>query len=435
MLPALARLPAFLPFALSVFCLGFGASITMPFMALFGVNYVGMTPLRLGLFLSLTAISGVIISTRLARLSDRLPSRLPLVLTCLGAGILSALAYSALPGRAYLGALLIGALLQGTSAAAFPQLFALARQGLSAAPGDLPERALTVLRSVFSLAWVVGPGLGALALSAWGFQGAFRLAASCWLLATLPLLAGSLRVGPLRVGRSRRGHFWTAGGPERVQSQGAPPEAPHLPVAQVLPTPPPRPARALPWVVAAFVFYGMSMIMGMNFLPLLVTKTLGGGSGQVGFLVSFCALLEIPIMLSLVMLRRLPGLATLIKLALALFVVQFALTALAQSLLPLVFAQVLRAAGIAVMAGLGMTYFQQLMPGRFTAATTLFANTSSVGGVLSGVVSGAWAQAFGYRSVFVLCGVLALIAWSVMEFVGRRHADAAPRLPVSPAAE
>ena len=429
MLPALARLPAFWPLALSVFCLGFGSSITMPFMALFGVNFIGMTPLRLGLFLSLTAISGVIISTRLARFSDRLhrhssQSRLPLVLLCLGAGILSALSYSLLPQGAYLGALLTGALLQGVSAAAFPQLFAFARSGLAAAPGDpplgdLPERALTVLRSVFSLAWVVGPGLGALALSAWGFQGAFRLAAGCWVLATLPLV-GSLLM---------RKRLERASGAQSPSNQSPPNQLPHVQVEQTLPVAPPRPARALPWVVGAFVLYGMSLVMGMNFLPLLVTKTLGGDTGQVGFLVSFCAFLEIPIMLALVMLRRLPSLATLIKLALALLVAQFALTALAQGLLPLVLSQVLRAAGIAVMAGLGMTYFQKLMPGRSTAATTLFANTTSVGGVLSGVVSGAWAQVFGYRSVFVLCAALGLVAWGVMEFATRRRGEALPPLP------
>ncbi|WP_293913764.1 MFS transporter, partial [Deinococcus sp.] len=202
-------------------------------------------------------------------------------------------------------------------------------------------------------------------------------------------------------------------------------QPPTIQVEQTLPVPPPRPARALPWVVGAFVLYGMSLVMGMNFLPLLVTKTLGGDTAQVGFLVSFCAFLEIPMMLALVTLRRLPSLSTLIKLALALFVVQFALTALAQGMAPLILSQVLRAAGIAVMAGLGMTYFQKLMPGRFTAATTLFANTTSVGGVLSGVVSGAWAQAFGYRSVFVLCAVLGLLAWGVMEFALRRRGDVA----------
>ena len=54
-----------------------------------------------------------------------------------------------------------GVLLMGMAAAAFPQVFAFSRVRLADAPGDLAERAVTVLRSVFSQAWVVGPGLGA----------------------------------------------------------------------------------------------------------------------------------------------------------------------------------------------------------------------------------------------------------------------------------
>ena len=50
---------------------------------------------------------------------------------------------------------------------------------------------MTVLRSVFSLAWVVGPGLGAAVLSRWGFQGIFLATAACFVLAALPLLGVS----------------------------------------------------------------------------------------------------------------------------------------------------------------------------------------------------------------------------------------------------
>lgn len=385
---ALLRLPHAPGLAASVFFLGFGLSIAAPYLSLYGVNRVGMTPLQLGLFLTLNAVSAVLVSTRLARVSDRMPSRRPLVLLALASGAAGYLALSAL--HSYLAVVLVGLLLLGLGAAAFPQLFSFARASFGGAAGGLPERALTVLRSMFSLAWVVGPGLGALALVWWGFTGVFLLAAGCLLLAALPLL---------RVGAP------------------PPPATPVQPAATGVvagPTPP------VHWVVVAFVLYGMSMSMGMSFFPLLITKTLGGGSGQVGFLVALCALLEIPVMLALVTLRRLPGLAWLIKAAMGLFVLHFALVYLAQGQALLVVAQVIRAVVLAILAGLGMTYFQQLMPGRFGAATTLFSNTINVGGMLSGVVSGAWAQAFGYRGVYLLCGTLTLIAWATMQAITRR---------------
>ncbi|WP_233554783.1 hypothetical protein [Deinococcus cavernae] len=65
------RLPHVPALTLSVFMLGFGLSMAMPYMSLFGVKAVGMTPLQLGVFLTLNAVSAVLVGTRLARWSDR----------------------------------------------------------------------------------------------------------------------------------------------------------------------------------------------------------------------------------------------------------------------------------------------------------------------------------------------------------------------------
>jgi SET family sugar efflux transporter-like MFS transporter len=178
------------------------------------------------------------------------------------------------------------------------------------------------------------------------------------------------------------------------------------------------------WGAAAFVLYGMSMHMGMAMFPLFVTDTLGGTAGEVGLLVGLCALLEIPVMLALVTWRRLPGVPVLIAAGMGLFVLHFGLVVLAGGMGALIAAQVVRAVVLAILAGLGMTYFQTLMPGRFSAATTLYANTSSVGAMLSGITSGAVAQAFGYRSVFILCAALSLVAWGVMALNNRRTTHA-----------
>ncbi|GMA14858.1 putative sugar efflux transporter [Deinococcus metallilatus] len=386
-LAAVWRLPHAARLALAVLLLGFALSLASPFMALFGVNRVHMTPLQLGIFLTVNAVSSVLISTRLARWSDRLTDRKPLVLFTLGA---AALGYGLLSVvRVYPALLVIGAVLLGTGAAAFPQLFSFARAQFAGAGGNLPDRAVTLLRSVFSLAWVVGPGVGAWALAGLDFRGLFLLAAACFALAGLL----AWRVPPAPAGPLPT--------PPRAQAGGGAARRPLVPVA------------------LAFVLYGMSMSMGMTMFPLLITKVLHGTDGQVGFLVGLCALLEIPVMLAFVVARRLPATERLVKYALALFVVHFALVYFSQGTALLIAAQGVRAAVIAVMAGLGMAYFQELMPGRLAAATTLFANTTNIGAMLAGIVSGACAQLFGYRAVFLLCGLLTLGAWLVMQAVTR----------------
>ncbi|MEF2277886.1 MFS transporter [Deinococcus sp. YIM 134068] len=386
-LAAVWHLPHAPGLALTVLLIGLAQSLAAPFLPLFGINRLGLTPLELGLFLTATAVSSVLISTRLARRSDRMSDRRPILLLTLAAATLG---YGLLSvTRAYPAMLLIGVTLLGTGAAAFPQVFSLARAQFAGAPGDLPNRAVTALRSVFALAWVVGPGVGALALARLDFMGLFLLTAACLALATLPILR-------MRAPRPV---------PVNAVTTGATPDA--------------RPHRPLAWVSLAFVLYGMSMSMGMTMFPLLVTKVLGGTDGQVGLLVGFCALLEIPFMLAFVAARRLPSTERLVKWAMLLFVLHFVLLFLAPGMGLLFVTQAVRAAVLAVLAGLGMAYFQELMPGRFGVATTLYSNTMNVGSMLAGIVSGACAQVFGYRSVFLLCALLTLAGWAVMQVVTR----------------
>ena len=70
-LPALIRLPHALGLTLAVLLLGLATSLAGPYMSLFAVQQVGMTPLQLGLFLTLNALSAVGISTLLGRWADR----------------------------------------------------------------------------------------------------------------------------------------------------------------------------------------------------------------------------------------------------------------------------------------------------------------------------------------------------------------------------
>ena len=391
-LGAMLRLPHAAGLALSVFLLGFGLSLAIPYLTLYAVNRAGMTPLQLGVFLTVNAVSAVLVATLLGRWSDRLPNRKPILLLTLAAGTAAYALIAVTPNFA--GLLLIGSLLLSLGAAAFPQVFSFARASLNDTPGELADRAMTLLRSVFSLSWVVGPGLGALLLGESRYHAVFLAAAACFALAAAPLI--------------------------RVPGRRPQPSPGSAPVTAPLPIP----RAVIAWGAAAFVLYGMSMHMGMAMFPLFVTDTLGGTAGEVGLLVGLCALLEIPVMLALVTWRRLPGVPVLIAAGMGLFVLHFGLVVLAGGMGALIAAQVVRAVVLAILAGLGMTYFQTLMPGRFSAATTLYANTSSVGAMLSGITSGAVAQTFGYRSVFILCAALSLVAWGVMALNNRRTTHA-----------
>ena len=215
-LPALLRLPGFTGLALSVFFLGFGVSLSGPFLALYGVQRIGMTPLLLGVFLTLNAVSAVLLSTRLARWSDRLSNRRPLVLFTLAMAAAGQAGLAA--AHSFAAALLVGVLVMGLGAAAFPQLFAYARTQMSTVPGDLAERGQTVLRSMFSLAFVVGPGLGPPRWPGW-----VSLACSCWrprACCWRPFRCGAAAVWPSRRPRLATRSPWPAASHRPGRSRG-----------------------------------------------------------------------------------------------------------------------------------------------------------------------------------------------------------------------
>jgi SET family sugar efflux transporter-like MFS transporter len=290
--------------------------------------------------------------------------------------------------------LLIGALFLGAGSAAFPQLFALSRShtdgGAGASGGGIP-----VLRSAWSLAWAVGPLAGGALLSWQGFTG---------LLLATGLGFGLVIVAVLKV--------------------KAPPPASPGPDQEV------RTARSghmrpLVPAIVAFTLFHTAMFSGSVALPLYVTEELGRPAGEVGLMFSVCALVEIPAALGLMLLP--PGVRKdrVILLGMGLFVLYFVLVVAATGVVALVLVQLARGVAIAVVGALGITYFQDQLPGAAGRSTTLFANTATAGSLVSGIAAGAVAQALGYRAALVACAVLSVLAWSLF-FLARRRGQPLP---------
>ncbi|AFZ68090.1 sugar efflux transporter [Deinococcus peraridilitoris] len=379
-LTSLKNVPGIGGLSIAIMLLGFATSFAQPYLSLFGVTEIGMSPIALGFFLTTIALSSIVISTLLGRLSDRLPSRKPVVLLSVACAALGYTLYALTEN--YL-LLLTAVVFIGTGAASFPQLFALAK----AQAGTAGEQSMTALRSLFSLAWVVGPGIGAALLAAGGFRGLFLTTAACFALAAVPILRTSARAR------------------EAARAN---------PVAPAPPSAASGTDRPVALVALSFVLYGTSMHMGSVALPIHVTQVLHGTTSDVGLLVGLCALLEIPVMLSFVVSARRLSNEKLILWGIALFVLYFVLVLLSPSVWWLAVAQAVRAVVIAILATLGMAYVQELMPDRVGVATTLYANTMNAGALLGGLGVGLCAQFFGYTAVFVLCALLSVASWALL---------------------
>ncbi|MCU8646939.1 MFS transporter, partial [Escherichia coli] len=64
---------------------------------------------------------------------------------------------------------------------------------------------------------------------------------------------------------------------------------------------------------------------------------------------------------------------------------------------------------IGIVAGIGMLWFQDLMPGRAGSATTLFTNSISTGVILAGVIQGAIAQSWGLFAVYWAIAAISIV--------------------------
>ena len=284
--------------------------------------------------------------------------------------------------------LAIAALPLGVSTAAFPLIFALAKRHIADADPITAERGIAVLRAAFSAAWGIGPAIGAIAVGSYDYHGLFWVSSVFSLLAVLPLGMSGMRPPP---------HLATIG--VQTLEGGA-----NLRVTLA---------------ATSLTLFSMAVAMGAIALPLILTVDLAGSKGSVGLATSICALLEVPVMMAIVVRPSLfLGYRGMVAgfVALALY---FIVLGLAPTVTAVLVSQALRAIGIGLVSCIGISYLQNLMPGRVGAAAVLYSNTSQIGNLLAGVAAGGWASLFGFHSLFWTCAVASLAGYVALN-LGRR---------------
>ena len=363
----------------AVLLLGIADSMVNSYIVLYGADVVGLTPLQIGVWSSVFAIGGITIGWWLGRVFDRRPARTYAIVVIL----LGSAGYLLLPRvSSFLVLLLMAATVLGAMGAAFPQLFALARAVLG--EGAAGQRSAPLLRSAWSLAWAVGPLLGALVLSQGGYS---------WLLWTA---AGVFLACALTVFLVPR--------PRPVEVSSSPPGA--TPVL----------------VTMSITLFFTAVFAGGLALPLFVTRVLHEQPASVGVLFSVCAAVEVVATLVLAVVPARVSQRAVILGGFGSLAFYHALTVVSSGMPLLVLGQVFRGVGIAIVAGAGIRYFQDLLAPATGRATTLFANACTAGILVSGILSGLGIEHFGYRTTLLLCAVVAAAGGVAFTLGSRRQA-------------
>ncbi|HCR3984077.1 TPA: MFS transporter [Kluyvera ascorbata] len=361
-------------FMLVAFMMGVAGALQAPTLSLFLSREVGVQPFWVGLFYTVNAIAGIAVSLALARRSDSRGDRRKLIMFCCLMAVGNALLFAF--NRHYLTLITCGVMLASIANAAMPQLFALAREYADSSAREVVMFS-SVMRAQLSLAWVIGPPLAFMLALNYGFTTMFAIAAGIFIL-SLTLIALTLP-SVARVEQPA----------DAVQNQISGWKDSNVRMLFI--------ASTLMWTCNTMYIIDM---------PLWISSDLGLPDSLAGILMGTAAGLEIPAMIIAGYYVKHFGKRRMMVTAVAAGVLFYVGLIFFHSHTALLILQLFNAVFIGIVAGIGMLWFQDLMPGRAGAATTLFTNSISTGVILAGIIQGALAQNFGHFSVYwVIAGI------------------------------
>ncbi|MEX1058149.1 MAG: hypothetical protein WED11_10485, partial [Natronospirillum sp.] len=173
--------------------------------------------------------------------------------------------------------------------------------------------------------------------------------------------------------------------------------------------------RRIKWLALMLVAVFAANSMYIVYMPLYVRETLGIAGMLPGLLMGLAAGLEIPIMVAGGALAHRWPLLRPLWLAVAGGTVFYLGIYLFSNASMLAFLQVFNGVLVGLAAGVGISVFQKLMPGRMGMASTLYTNAIKLGGLLGAGLGGVVAELWGYRMVFlvnlVFMGIAAIGLW------------------------
>ena len=363
-------------FLVNMILYGMAVAITTPFLVLYMTDNHGLTVTQFGIFMAAGAIGSFVVNTIVGRFSDQLSfDRKYLLLIAI---VMEIITFSLFLVLNHTVILVIGYIIFfSLGAPGLPQLYASARESVNKNNSNdtrLKIFANTVLRSMFSFGFLFGPLIGSILIARYDFTGLFVGTVVIFMV----VFVVTLFIKPTKVDR------------EVSISQIDEKSAPSLISAPVL---------ILPFIAIILLYVGQwGYLLNM---PLYVTEVLGEDRGKVGVLASLCAGLEVPFMIGIGWIASKFETKHLLMFAGVLGGLFFMSIGLFQSFTVILVGQVVLAFFLAILLGLGISYFQDLLPDFPGYASTLFANGMVIGQLLGNLLGGLISDMFSVNTAFL----------------------------------
>lgn len=354
-------------FLIVAFLTGIAGALQTPTLSIFLTDEVHARPAMVGFFFTGSAVIGILVSQFLAGRSDKRGDRKSLIVFCCLLGVLACTLFAW--NRNYFVLLFVGVFLSSFGSTANPQMFAFAREHADKT-GREAVMFSSFLRAQVSLAWVIGPPLAYALAMGFSFTVMYLSAAVAFIVCGVMVwlfLPSMQKELPLATG--------TVEAPRRNRRD------------------------TLLLFVICTLMWGSNSLYIIN-MPLFIINELHLPEKLAGVMMGTAAGLEIPTMLIAGYFAKRLGKRFLMRVAAVGGVCFYAGMLMAHSPVILLGLQLLNAIFIGILGGIGMLYFQDLMPGQAGSATTLYTNTSRVGWIIAGSVAGIVAEIWNYHAVF-----------------------------------
>ncbi|HDL4314584.1 TPA: sugar efflux transporter SetB [Escherichia coli] len=354
-------------FLIVAFLTGIAGALQTPTLSIFLTDEVHARPAMVGFFFTGSAVIGILVSQFLAGRSDKRGDRKSLIVFCCLLGVLACTLFAW--NRNYFVLLFVGVFLSSFGSTANPQMFALAREHADKT-GREAVMFSSFLRAQVSLAWVIGPPLAYALAMGFSFTVMYLSAAVAFIVCGVMVwlfLPSMQKELPLATG--------TVEAPRRNRRD------------------------TLLLFVICTLMWGSNSLYIIN-MPLFIINELHLPEKLAGVMMGTAAGLEIPTMLIAGYFAKRLGKRFLMRVAAVGGVCFYAGMLMAHSPVILLGLQLLNAIFIGILGGIGMLYFQDLMPGQAGSATTLDTNTSRVGWIIAGSVASIVAEIWNYHAVF-----------------------------------
>ncbi|GLX65833.1 sugar efflux transporter [Paenibacillus glycanilyticus] len=369
-------------FIICVFLIGIGISITMPYLALYCTEELGMSAGAFGAFTAVSSLSGVLANSIIGKYSDRKLNRKRIIIIATISSALGYLSYTAF--NDYVVLLVMVSFFSGLGASAMPQIYAYAQESANESKSEEKTFAMSILRSLVSLGFLIGPLFGTLILGGGNYRGLFLGTAAIFITVSAIVFIFLPNRSALRKTKS-----------VDIEKQAI--------------------NRKRIWspMIAIIFLLAVNAINGI-ITPLLIVNELHGTHTDVGLVVSICAGLEIPIMFVLGALGKKLSNHSLMISACFISILYNIVLIVSTDAWQLIVAQILQAVFVAIVMGNGLGYFTELLPNSPGMSSTMYYNGSILGRLLGNLGGGLVAQFVGIRDVYWVCLAVAMVAFFIL---------------------